>query len=246
MNLIKTENNFNHEIFGDLTTISNNSNEVFFIVKEVATILDFDNSNDLTKRLDLEDIVKVPYSEAVAILNRNDINSRGIQLLTESGLYSAVLSSKKPEAKQFKKWVTSEVLPAIRKSGAYIPPAMSQLDILASAISALQSQEARITNLEERVEHVALRLAEPEVITLLGVPNPSSRQKVEAIVAGYTKATMGNYRENWNILYSKLYLHYRIKVKNYKKSKKQSWLDVIEKKGHCDELLAVATKYFSI
>jgi prophage antirepressor-like protein len=117
--LVKTENQFSHEIFGNLTTITNQEGDVFFVVKELSTILGFSNSNDLTKRLEEDEILSFSHAESVAILNRSDINSRGIQLLTESGLYSAILGSKKPEAKVFKKWITSEVLPSIRKTGSY-------------------------------------------------------------------------------------------------------------------------------
>lgn len=116
--LIKS-GDFTHELFGRLTTIKNEDNDIFLIVKEVANILDFRDSNELTRRLEEEDLIRLTYDQAVPILNGYDINSRGIILLTESGLYSAILGSKKKESKAFKKWVTSEVLPAIRKTGSY-------------------------------------------------------------------------------------------------------------------------------
>lgn len=246
MQLQKTQNQFNHELFGELTTITSNENEIFFVMKEVSDILGYKDSQELNRRLEEDEFIKLSHAEAKPILNRDDIHSSGIQLLTESGLYSAVLGSKKPEAKQFKRWVTSEVLPAIRKSGSYSVAPMSQLEILSEAISLLRTQDARVSKVEEDIQVIHTRLAEPSVVALLGVPNPSPRQKIEAIVAGYTKVTKGDYKENWNLLYSKLYLHYRIRVKSYKKDKNQSWLDVVEQKGHCDELLALATKYFSI
>ena len=108
--LTKTKNQFNHEIFGDLTTITNNNGDVFFISKQVANILEFRDSNEMTRRLDDDEFIKLSHEEAEPILNGDEkINSRGIILLTESGLYSAILGSKKQEAKAFKKWVTSEV-----------------------------------------------------------------------------------------------------------------------------------------
>lgn len=246
MQLQKTQNQFSHELFGELTTITSESNEVFFISNEISKILEYSKNANMLEKLDEDEIFKLNYQDASSVLNGFDIHSSGIQLLTESGLYSAVLGSKKPEAKQFKKWVTSEVLPAIRKSGSYSVAPMSQLEILSEAISLLRTQDARVSRVEEDIQVIHTRLAEPSVIALLGVPNPSPRQKIEAIVAGYTKVTKGDYKENWNLLYSKLYLHYRIRVKSYRKDKNQSWLDVVEQKGHCDELLALATKYFSI
>ncbi|MCU0351513.1 MAG: phage antirepressor KilAC domain-containing protein [Flavobacterium sp.] len=119
MQLVKTQNQFKHEIFGNLTTITNESGDVFFISNEVSRILDYGENRELLKRIDDDEKLHLTHSESVALLNHNDINSRGIQLLTESGLYSAILGSKKNEAKAFKKWVTSEVLPSIRKNGIY-------------------------------------------------------------------------------------------------------------------------------
>jgi hypothetical protein len=123
---------------------------------------------------------------------------------------------------------------------------MSQLDILSTAINILKEQETRISAVENKLDAITLRLQEPAVIALLNIPTPSSRQKVEAIVAGYTKTTKGDYKENWNYLYSKLYLHYRVRIKSMTKEPKQSWLDVAEKAGQCDNLLTVAEKYFKI
>jgi prophage antirepressor-like protein len=250
--LQKTENQFSHELFGNLTTITNEGNEVFFISNEVAKILEYSKNSNMLENLDSEDILRLSYTEAKSVLNGTDVHSSGVQLITESGLYMAVLASRKPEATQFRKWVVSEVLPAIRKTGVYYSgpttasaPA-SQLDILAQAIAVLQGQDKRLSTVEQKLDAIGERLAEPEVIALLGVPNPTARQKVEAVIAGYTKTTMGDYRENWNLLYSRLYLHYRIKVKNLKKDKGQSWLDVLEQHGHCEKLLAVAEKYFRL
>lgn len=113
------EGEYKNELFGSLTTIKNDKGDVFFILKEVATILDYSDSAQLNRRLDEDDFVKLNYEESKLLLMQDDIHSSGIQLLTESGLYSAVLESKKSEAKLFKKWITSEVLPSIRKNGMY-------------------------------------------------------------------------------------------------------------------------------
>ena len=119
LGLKKTENQFIHEVFGNLTTITNEFNEVFFVSNEVSSILDYSENRKMLERLDDDEIVKLSYEETKRLSPTVDIHSSGIQLLTESGLYSAVLGSRKPEAKQFKKWVTGEVLPSIRKTGNY-------------------------------------------------------------------------------------------------------------------------------
>ena len=112
--LQKTENKFIHKIFGNLTTIKNDNNEVFFISNEVPTILEYGENRELLKRLDEYEKISLNHSEAKVLLQHSDIHSSGIQLLTESGLYAAVLGSKKKEAKDFKKWVPWKVLHEIR------------------------------------------------------------------------------------------------------------------------------------
>ena len=114
---------FTHNLFGSLTTVKNEAGDIFFITKQVADILDYEDSNRLIRRLEEDEIIRLSHEEADAILSGVEkINSRGLTLLTESGLYSAILGSKKTEAKSFKRWVTSEVLPDIRKKGIYATP----------------------------------------------------------------------------------------------------------------------------
>ena len=87
--------------------------EPYFVGKDVATILGYKNgSRDINTHVDEED--KLRYQISTAGQMRDQI------LINESGLYSLILSSKLPNAKKFKRWVTSEVLPAIRKHGAYM------------------------------------------------------------------------------------------------------------------------------
>lgn len=85
---------------------------------------------------------------------------RGATLINESGLYSLILSSKLPNAKKFKRWVTSEVLPAIRKTGGYIPhdEEMSDAEIMAKAFQisqrTIEEQHRKIGALEIEKSHL--------------------------------------------------------------------------------------------
>lgn len=90
--------------------------EPWFVLKDVCKVLSIGNVSDVFKRLDADD---------KGVLKRNTPTASGEQNMTiinESGLYSLILSSKLPTAKKFKHWVTSEVLPTIRKHGAYMTP----------------------------------------------------------------------------------------------------------------------------
>ena len=104
---------FTSEVFGEIRTCQVN-NQIMFVGKDVATALGYSNTRDaLSKHVDAED------KGTVAI--RDTAYETRVTLINESGLYSLILSSKLPQAKAFKRWVTAEVLPQIRKTGGYIP-----------------------------------------------------------------------------------------------------------------------------
>lgn len=94
----------------DLTTVEING-EIWFVAADACSVLDIVNTTQAIKSLD--DDEKLPY-----VLDRAG-QKRSVNLLSESGLYSLIFKSKKPEAKRFRKWITREVIPAIRKTGSY-------------------------------------------------------------------------------------------------------------------------------
>ena len=115
------ENNleiFTNPEFGNIRIIEKNG-EPWFIGKDVAEALGYEASrNAITKHVDDED--KLTHQISASGQNRN------MTIINESGLYSLIMSSKLPQAKAFKRWVTSEVLPAIRKTGSYKTPTSQQ------------------------------------------------------------------------------------------------------------------------
>ena len=101
-------------MFGEVRTMTNENGETFFVGKDVANALGYkDTSDALKKHVDDED--KLSRQIADSGQRRTTI------IINESGLYSLVLSCKLPQAKEFKRWVTSEVLPQIRQTGGYLP-----------------------------------------------------------------------------------------------------------------------------
>lgn len=95
--------------------VVNIADEPWFVAKDVADILEYSDSRVMTRRLDDDE-------KGVQILHTLG-GDQEMTIINESGLYNAILGSNKPEAKAFKKWITSEVLPTIRKHGAYATPA---------------------------------------------------------------------------------------------------------------------------
>ena len=109
MNALRT---FNHEMFGQVRTMTNEKGETFFVGKDVAEALGYKNTADaIIKHVDKED------RSTIAI--RDSAYETRAVVINESGLYSLILSSKLEQAKAFKRWVTSEVLPLIRQTGTY-------------------------------------------------------------------------------------------------------------------------------
>lgn len=99
---------FNNEEFGEIRTVVSN-NEPMFCLPDVCKALELSNSRVVSARLDDDERCKL------------DLPRQGeTWFITESGLYAVILRSDKPNAKKFRKWVTSEVLPSIRKNGGYI------------------------------------------------------------------------------------------------------------------------------
>ena len=109
---------FNNEEFGNVRVV-NIDGEGWLLGKDVAEILGYKNHSDaLNKHVDNEDKMQIAKCD---LKNYDDIGTKGAIAINESGLYSLALRSKLPDAKKFKRWVTSEVLPQIRQTGGYIP-----------------------------------------------------------------------------------------------------------------------------
>lgn len=157
MNNIKI---FNSPDFGQIRTIQQNG-EPWFVGKDVADILGYSNSSKaIPQHVDEEDRQKQNLPTA-----QNGKLVAASWLINESGLYSLILSSKMPKAKEFKRWVTSEVIPAIRKTGGYIAGSenMTDAEIMAKAVlvaqSTIRQRDQRIKELENDVA-----VAKPKVL----------------------------------------------------------------------------------
>lgn len=105
--------------------------EPWFVASDVCAVLDLSNTTKALLRLDEDEKQVIDFATLNSIQGRenqtlSDFDPKTVNIINESGLYSLILTSRKPEAKQFKKWVTAEVLPAIRKTGRYQHPAASQ------------------------------------------------------------------------------------------------------------------------
>ena len=136
---------FSSPEFGEVRTLEING-EPWFVGRDVATALGYENpSRDVNRHVEIED--RYVLSSQNYQNGSFEIPTRGLTIINESGLYSLIISSKLPNAKQFKRWVTSEVLPSIRKTGAYnITQTVSdrQLDVEMEKAKATLATEKRL------------------------------------------------------------------------------------------------------
>ena len=124
---------FSNEEFGEVRTITKDG-EPWFVAKDISDKLGYAQTSNMMKRIDDEDFI----SSKLDGMNMNSI------LINESGLYSAIIGSTLESAKRFKHWVTSEVLPSIRKNGGYIAgqETLSDDELMAKALLVAQNKIA--------------------------------------------------------------------------------------------------------
>ena len=141
---------FENMEFGKLTVIEKDS-EFFFIGKEVAEKLGYINpSKAVMVHVEEDDKFYVMMAHS----QNGNLSKSKTALINESGLYSLILSSKLPQAKEFKRWVTKDVLPSIRKNGGYIKnqEKMSKEEILANAVIVANNLIAEKEKVIEKLE----------------------------------------------------------------------------------------------
>ena len=165
---------FKHEQFGRIQTMADEKGEPWFMGKDVAKVLGYKNpSNALQVHVDAED--KTSYLIQVSGSNYK----ANTLFINESGLYSLILASKLPQAKAFKRWVTREVLPQIRKTGGYIPlkdgegRELTDLEIMCRAMQimkkSIEQKDQLIADLQPKADYVDEVLDSVDCLTMTQV-----------------------------------------------------------------------------
>ena len=183
---------FNNEEFGSVSCLVID-NEPWLVGKDVASALGFKNTKDALKNhVDSDDKRLIQRSDLATIENHlpkdvfpinfvQAIPNRGLTFINESGVYSLIFGSKLPNAKKFKHWVTSEVLPTLRKTGSYAKVPTDPRELLMLTIKAHEQTAQRVDVLEEKVsdleksttidssqQYTLERIAKTTVISALG------------------------------------------------------------------------------
>ena len=243
--------NLVHPEFGELRTVEIDG-EPWFVGKDVATALGYtDTFGALKKHVDTADKQNCQ--------NDSFNTPRGMTIINESGLYSLILSSKLPSAKEFKHWVTSEVLPSIRKNGAYIrnQENMTPAEIVARGLIAAQKiineKEKEIAILNGRCGLLTQAVDDKQdIINAISrnVPAPTKRMMLNRVMRRRSPELA---QSRWSYLYARFdeiyHKNVKIRMKNYNAEpghrKCYSILDFIEKVlNMLDELYDLAVKLF--
>lgn len=137
-----------------LRTLTDGAGEPWFVAKDVCDILGMSNPSMAVTALDKDEVAQIDPKDYLGSENRSN---QAVNIVSEPGLYKLIMRSRKPEAKEFQRWVTHEVLPQIRKTGGYIPASETDDDmtILAKAViigqRTMEEQKRRIAEQQSRI-----------------------------------------------------------------------------------------------
>lgn len=159
MNEIQT---FESDQFGQVRAVRSEGGEPMFVASDIAKILGYRMASDMTRRLEEDEkgtrSVRTPGGE------------QQMAVITEPGLYSAILGSRVPEARAFKRWVTHEVLPALRRDGGYMvardeTPEQTMARAVLLAQQTIDRQKSRIAGLEAENEEMRPKALFADAVT---------------------------------------------------------------------------------
>lgn len=152
LKLCKSMNNiqiFQNEQFGKVRIAMNESDEPLFCLADVCSVIGIANARNVKSRLDLEDVRQMD--------TLTEGGKQQVTFITESGLYDVIIRSDSEKAKPFRKWVTSEVLPSIRKHGAYmtqetLEKALTSPDFLIQLATNLKEEKQKRIEAEQKIQ----------------------------------------------------------------------------------------------
>ena len=134
----------------DIRTLTKEDGSIWFVGVDVCKAIDIQNSSQAFSRLEEDEVYNLYITDS---LGRN----QNTTIISESGLYSLILTSNKPEAKQFKRWITGEVIPSIRKTGSYSiqkPKELSKIEWIQIALKT-EEEKVKLQEEKERAEKIA-------------------------------------------------------------------------------------------
>lgn len=245
--MLKIQNSievFENPIFGQIRMVMVDKEPMFCLV-DVCRALEIKNATDVAKRLDEDELTRLNLGGRAGESN----------FITESGLYAVIVRSDKPNAKKFRKWVTSEVLPTIRKTGGYVnndelfistylPYADENTKLIFSqTLKTVREQNETIKRQQKEIIH-----KEDVIIGLVDdIDLATKRQRITQIVRF---GADGKYQERYSLLYGEFERKYHCNLKSRMegcalKPKVRNKMDYIDREmGMIPQLYEIACKLF--
>lgn len=166
--------------------------EPWFVLKDVCDVLGIGSPHKVADRIDEDERNQIPLTDSLG-------RQQETTIINESGLYNVILRSDKPEAKPFRKWVTSEVIPAIRKHGSYSQKPLTPAEQLLAQANVLVEQERRLSALEETAETTQ------KAIALIAAPAASTRDTWQEETGKAIRQMCAEYALNYHTTTGDLY-----------------------------------------
>lgn len=212
--------------------------EPWFVAKDVCTILDISDTRRAVERLDEDERSLTPLTDSIG-------RSQPAYIVNEPGLYSLILGSRKPEAKQFKRWITHEVIPSIRKTGQYILQPKTQSELILMLAQQNVENERRLRQLEERANAAHHRIDNIDKIDTIG----DLQQRLNAMIRKYAADNGLSFQRAWREFKQAFNTAYRTNltmlIENYKMKhgiKKLTMPEYLSKVDRLEDAIRVADK----
>ncbi len=235
---------FNNDQFGNVRVTMNENNEPLFCLTDVCDVIGIANARNVKSRLDEDDVRRV---DSIDSLGRN----QQVTFITESGLYDVIIRSDNKNAKPFRRWVTSEVLPSIRKHGAYmtentLEKALLSPDYLIQLATKIKEEQQMRILAEEKIQRQAKIIQhKSDVIEGLveDLPLAELRQRVNQIVRyGRSKG----FQERFRLLYKEFGLKYHMDLDRRFNSRKAEELKIKSKMDYVDRILHMIPELYDL
>ena len=166
--------------------------EPWFVLKDVCDVLNLTTPARVAERLDKDEVSQTHLTDSLG-------RQQETTIINESGLHSVILRSDKPEAKPFRKWVTSEVIPAIRRHGSYSRKPLTPAEQLLAQANVLVEQERRLSALEETAEKTS------RAIEMIAAPAASTRDTWQEETGKAIRQMCAEYALNYHSTTGDLY-----------------------------------------
>ncbi|HBX22623.1 MAG TPA: hypothetical protein DEF34_03145 [Desulfotomaculum sp.] len=214
--------------------------EPWFVAKDVCDILEHSNSRMMVDRLDADE-------KGVSTIDTPG-GPQDMAVVNEPGLYVLILTSRKPEAKAFKRWITHEVIPSIRKTGMYTAPVALE-DLIIMQAQSVKELKAKVALIEEKATAAHHRIDNMDALDTIGDP----QQRLNAMVRRYAQQEGLSFSRAWKDFRQAYNTAYRTNitmlVENYRLKKGLNKVTVpgyLAATGKLEDGIRVADKLLNI